>query len=125
MYKPTLKVVVTILALSYLLAGAASVLALRQQGQYLIGWTLLAAFWLFLAVSIWRLSRIARTISVTFLWVVVLGGAAAGLHPYYMPELGAAFAYPGLQDRPEVLLVPAVFGLVALRVLAKNKEEFR
>ncbi len=125
MYKPSLRFVVTILALLYLLAGAASTMAMREREEFIIGWALLAGFWFFLTVSIWRLSRIARTVSVTLLWTLVLIGALGALHPYYFPELKPAFAHPGLQNQPEILLVPAFLSLWALRILARNKQEFR
>lgn len=125
MYKPSLKFVVTILALLYLLAGVASALVLRQREEFLVAWSLLAGFWFFLAISLWRLSRIARTVSVTLLWVVLLVGTLGALHPYYLPELKPAFDHPGLKNQPEILLVPALLSLWALRILGKNKQEFR
>lgn len=125
MYKASLKFVITIIALLYVLAGIASVMAMRQQEDFIIGWSLLAGFWFFLAISIWRLSRIARVVSMTFLWVVILVGTAAALHPYYFPELRPAFAHPSLRNQPEILLVPALLSLWALRIFAKNREEFR
>lgn len=125
MYNPSLKFVVTILALLYLLAGVASAVELHQREEFLIAWSLLAASWFFLAISIWRLNRIARTVSVTLLWVVLLVGTLGALHPYYFPELKPAFDHPGLRNQPEILLVPALLSLWALRILAKNKEEFR
>ncbi len=125
MYKPSLKFVVTILALVYVLAGIASAMAMRERHEFIIGWSLLAGLCFFLAISTWRLSRIARTISVTLLWVLVLVGALGALHPYYFPELKPAFAHAGLRNQPEILLVPAFLSLWALRILAKNKGEFR
>lgn len=125
MYKASLKFVVTILALLYLLAGVASAMELRRREEYLILWSLFAGLWFFLAISIWRLSRIARTVSVTFLWVIILIGTLGALHPYYFPELKPAFDHPGLQNQPEILLVPALLSLWAVRILGKNKREFR
>lgn len=125
MYKPSLKFVVAILALVYLFAGIASAMAMREREEFIIGWSLLAGFWIFLAISIWRLSRIARTVSVTLLWALVLFGTLGATHQYYFPELRSAFDHPGLQNQPEILLLPAFLSLWALRILAKNKGEFR
>lgn len=125
MYSSSLKFVVVMLATVYAFAGIASALQLHAEVAPQTYWGLLAAFWAFLAVSLWRLSLIARTISVTLLWCVVFLFTLSALDPSYFSELWAEFGAAGRQNHPVIYVVMALSAFVALRVLANNKAEFR
>ncbi len=125
MHSSSLKFVVVLLVAGYTLAGIASALQLRAEVAPQTYWGLLAAFWAFLAVSLWRLSIIARTISVTLLWFVVFLFTLSAFDPSYFSELWAEIGVAGRQNHPVIYVVMALSAFVALRVLAKNKAEFR
>ncbi len=124
-HSSSLKLVVTILAAVYMLAGIASALQLKAQVTPQTVWLLLAGFWVFLAVSLWRLSVIGRTISVTLLWCVVFLFTFSAFAPSYFSELGSEIGATGLQNSQVSYVVIALSAFVALRVLGKHKMEFR
>ena len=120
-----LKVVIVILALLYTGVGIVTLVELHKRGDHLTAWTLLAGLWLFLAVGIWRLSRIARTASVTFLWLVVLGAIVLVLQPGYFPQMNIVPQLKSLQRAPEMLVGLVGLSLIAMWILSKNRDEFR
>ncbi len=125
MQSPSLKVVVVALSAVYALAGIAGALQLREEVPPQPGWTLLAAFWAFLAVSLWRLSAIARTTSILLLLLVVLLFTIGGFQPLYLPEFGILITTEGLPHRQAIHVCIVAAALAALLVLVKNKSAFR
>ncbi len=120
-----LKFVIFLLAAGYALAGIASALQFREEEEPQAYWGLLAAFWAFLAVSLWRLNVIAKTISVTLLWCVVLLFGFGAVEPLYLSELAEVIGVAGLQPRRAINACIALSAFGALRVLAKHREVFR
>ena len=121
----SLKFVIVLLVAGYTLAGIASALQLRAEVESQTYWGVLAAFWAFLAVSLWRLSVIAKIISVTLLWSVVLLCIFDALEPLHFSELAEGIGVGRLQTRRTIdaCIVLSAFG--ALRVLAKHRAVFR
>ena len=124
MNKLSLKLVVATLGIVYVLAGVLCVIEFHRQETLQMLWALLAVFCVFLAGGVWRLNRMARTISVTLLWAVVLVSTYNAIQPLYFSELGNIVEIPGLQNRSDIYFFIVALALVALRILGKHKMEF-
>lgn len=117
----------TVLSLSLLalLAGLYSMIQMQRYEVFPSFWTFSTAFWLFLAVGLWRFSRIARTITVTMLWCSVLILPFAVLDPANLAMISHTLADPDIYDLRVIAIPTLTLSLIGLMVLNKNKDEFR
>lgn len=113
------------LSLIYLLAGTFSTVQMHRHEVFPNFWTLSAAFWLFLAVGLWRFSRIARTITVTMLWCAVLILPFAILEPANLAMISLSLADPDIYDVRAIAIPTLMLSVLGMMVLNKHKDEFR
>ncbi len=117
--------VILLLVLVYVLAGLFSMVKLHKTEDFEVIWSVAAALWFFLAVGMIRRSQIARTITVTLMWLCIL------ILPFGIvdPDTLAMFFLEGHGHSPRELRAVAiplvVISLIGVKVLGKNRKEFR
>jgi hypothetical protein len=120
-----LTLVLVVVVIAYLAMGVYGAVKLYHHDNPQFFWSVSSAFWLFLAVGMVRMSRIARTITVTLMWLLVLILPFGIADPENLLMLWPALRETGGQNLRAVAIPVVTFSLFSLIILGKNRDEFR
>ena len=113
------------LVVVYLLLAIQSLIKFHAHEDFRIVWSFSAGYFLFLAVGLLRMSAIARSITVSMMWIAVLLLPVAIYDPSILEIFVSEFAQPTFYNVRAVSVPAVVLCVIGLMVLNKYRKEFR